>query len=214
MNGWIKLHSKFLEWEWSNDPNMVALFIYLLLNANFKDTVWKGVQLKRGQLIFGRQKASLETGISVRTIRTCLMRLKSTNELSVKTTNKYSIITICKYSSYQSKIKDSDQQNDQQAVNPTTTDEEYKEERKRIIDHLNSISGKNFLFNAEKTKKHINARLREGYSEDDLKRVVNIKSSQWMDRDMDKFLRPETLFGTKLESYLNERSQPKRGLVR
>ena len=102
MNGWVKLHSKFLKWEWASDPNMVALFIYLLLKANFKETEWKGVKLERGQLIFGREKASKDTGISVRTIRTCLERLKSTSELSVKTTNKYSIITICKYDSYQS----------------------------------------------------------------------------------------------------------------
>ena len=36
-NGWIKIHRKLLEWEWADDPNMVALWIHLLLNANLTD---------------------------------------------------------------------------------------------------------------------------------------------------------------------------------
>ena len=38
----------------------------------------------------------------------------------------------------------------------------------------------------------------------DFYRVIDIKSSQWLDNDMCKFLRPETLFSNKFEGYLNE----------
>jgi hypothetical protein len=100
--GWIKLYRKFEEWEWFNKSEMVHLFIYLLINANSKDETWQGVDIKRGQLITGRKSISGKTGISERTIRTCIERLKTTNELSVKTTNKYSLITICKYDEYNS----------------------------------------------------------------------------------------------------------------
>jgi len=137
MNGWIKLHKKLLKWEWFGSSKTVHLFIYLLMKANFKNNEWKGITVNRGQLIFGRKKASQETGISERSIRTCLNRLKTTSEITIKTTNKYSIITICKYDDYQVKENENDQQNDQQTANKrpandhTIRSKEDKEERLR-----------------------------------------------------------------------------------
>lgn len=101
MQGWIKLHRQFLEWEWSNDSNMVHLFIYLILNANHKDKKWKGVTIKKGQLISGINSLNKNTSISIQSIRTCLERLKSTCEITIKSTNKYSIITIVNWELYQ-----------------------------------------------------------------------------------------------------------------
>jgi hypothetical protein len=101
MEGWIKLYRKFCSWEWYNISEMVHLFIHILLNANHEDGEWRGIKIKRGQLITGRNSLSENTGISQQTIRTCLHRLKSTNEITIKPTNKYSIITICNYESYQ-----------------------------------------------------------------------------------------------------------------
>lgn len=102
-NGFVVLHRKFLKWEWSQDPNMVSLFIYLLLSANHEDGRWKGVEVKRGQHITGLHKLSLNTGISHRSLRTCLERLETTGELTSKTTNRFRILTIVKYSEYQDK---------------------------------------------------------------------------------------------------------------
>ena len=101
MNGWLKIHYKFLEWEWSNDPNMVALFLHLLLKANYQGREWRGIKIQRGQLITGLHSLHKNTGISIQSLRTCLMRLKSTNELTIKSTNKYSVITIRNYDKYQ-----------------------------------------------------------------------------------------------------------------
>jgi hypothetical protein len=101
MEGWIKLHRKFIEWEWFNISEMVHLFIYLLLLANREPGEWRGIKINRGQLITGRNSLSEGTGISQQTIRTCLSRLKSTSEITIKSTNKYSIITIIKYDDYQ-----------------------------------------------------------------------------------------------------------------
>ena len=56
----------------------------------------------------------------------------------------------------------------------------------------------------KKTLSCIRARLNEGFEEEDFYRVIEIKSSQWLDNDMSKFLRPETLFSNKFEGYLNE----------
>lgn len=71
-----------------------------------------------------------------------------------------------------------------------------------IVEYLNKKTGKNFRATAEKTQKHINARLREGYTVDDFKKVIENKVSEWKGTNMEQYLRPETLFGTKFESYL------------
>lgn len=111
--GWLKIFRKLTEWEWYNHSEMVHLFIHLLLKASPTDKVWQGIKIGRGQLITGRQKLCADTGISERTIRTCLARLVSSGEISIKTTNKYSVITICKYADYQRQEEQTDQQNDQ-----------------------------------------------------------------------------------------------------
>lgn len=76
----------------------------------------------------------------------------------------------------------------------------------QIIDYLNLKVGTNYRNNGRKTTTLIVARLKEGFTVDDFKKVIDIKSSQWLrDLEMSKYLRPETLFGNKFEGYLNER---------
>ena len=53
------------------------------------------------------------------------------------------------------------------------------------------------------TQKHIRARLKEGFTLDDFKTVIDKKCAEWYGTEMQQYLRPETLFGTKFESYLN-----------
>ena len=72
-----------------------------------------------------------------------------------------------------------------------------------ILDHLNARTGQHYKPTTSKTKSLINARLKEGFSVDDFKTVIDKMCVEWMNTDMQKYLRPETLFGTKFESYLN-----------
>jgi hypothetical protein len=101
MQGWIKLHRKLIEWEWFHKPEMLLVFIYLLLKANHQDGNWQGVPVKKGQLITGRKRLSEETGLSEQQIRGCLKRLKSTSDITIQPTNRFSLITICNYCTYQ-----------------------------------------------------------------------------------------------------------------
>ena len=75
----------------------------------------------------------------------------------------------------------------------------------RVIDHLNEKASKNFKGTTKKTKSCIDARIREGFTEADFLKVIDIKTKEWKDNpDMSKYLRPETLFGTKFEGYLQQ----------
>lgn len=84
---------------------------------------------------------------------------------------------------------------------------------KDIVLYLNEKSGKNFRYSSRKTQDLINARLNEGFTVDDFKTVIDKKCAEWKgDQKMDQYLRPETLFGTKFEAYLNQNETKKKGL--
>ena len=79
---------------------------------------------------------------------------------------------------------------------------------KEIIDYLNEKAGTKFRYNSKQTVGHINARLKEGYTVEDFKHVIDVKVSQWKDDSkMCGYIRPQTLFSTKMESYVNEKVQ-------
>lgn len=120
MEGWITLHRKFLTWEWFDKPEMVQLFIWLLLNANYADKKWQGKVIKRGQILTTTPKIMEALRLTEQQTRTCIGRLKSTGEITCKSTNKYTIITICNYDRYQDDNFASNGQNNGQTNTPAT----------------------------------------------------------------------------------------------
>jgi len=132
MSGWIKLHRQITDWEWYSDTKTFRLFIHLLLKANHKDNKYRGKLIKKGSFVTGREILSIETGMSVREIRTCLDRLKSTNEIAIKTNTKGTEIQIVNYEKYQEATSETTSDyaikrptNDQQ----TTTNKNDKKEK-------------------------------------------------------------------------------------
>ena len=77
--------------------------------------------------------------------------------------------------------------------------------------YLNEKTGKNFKLSSIKTRELIHARYGEGFTLEDFTRVIDLKSAEWQsDPIWNKFLRPETLFGTKFEAYLNQQEGKRR----
>ena len=74
-----------------------------------------------------------------------------------------------------------------------------------IIDYLNEKAATHYRAGSDKTKRLIKARYNEGFLLDDFKQVIDKKCKEWLGTDMEKYLRPETLFGTKFEGYLNQK---------
>lgn len=72
-----------------------------------------------------------------------------------------------------------------------------------IITYLNQRAGVNYRASSKKTKTCIHARIEEGFTLEDFKTVIDKKADEWIGTEYEKYLRPETLFGTKFESYLN-----------
>ena len=74
---------------------------------------------------------------------------------------------------------------------------------KTVIDYLNQKNGTSYRASSKKNKSLINARFSEGYSVDDFKKVIDIKTDEWSETDMAKFIRPETLFGNKFDGAMD-----------
>ena len=97
------------------------------------------------------------------------------------------------------------------------TDIDIEEEKEKdiyiyIVQHLNEKAGTKYKHTSKKTQTCIHARLAEGYSVDDFKTVIEKKCADWIGTDYEKFLRPETVFGTKFESYLNAKVTKKKSV--
>jgi len=199
--GYILLHRKMLKWGWYDDPNTFRLFIHCLLKANYQDKSWRGVLVKRGSFITGRNSLSKELGISAQSIRTSLTKLKSTSELTIKTTNKYSVVTVNNYNKYQESTNKST--NEQPTTNQQlTTTKEYKKEKNNhsgvlesgitdeILTTYNTELGTNY-----KTLPYKNIEYwLTVYTANEIKEAIaNIKRNDfWKDK-----MKPETLFRRK-----------------
>lgn len=130
--GYIRTWRKVLDSGWLKNHKLWAFWSYCLLKASHKqfDAIvgLQTIHLLPGQFIFGRKKASSETGLTEREIRTIITFLIKYGNLTINTTNKYSIITIVNWNIYQSEETENDQQYDQQVSNkgPHTKTKEYK----------------------------------------------------------------------------------------
>ena len=229
-NGYIKVHRSFLRWEWHDAQSMVTVFLHCLLLANWEPKRWHGRTVARGSFITSAVKLSKVTGLSRQTVSKCLRRLQETGELTVETQNKFTVITVNNYDQYQDEkpvpVKSAVNSPVKSAVHifnskvnsnvnsKVNTTEEYKEieevkEEKKyiylIVDYLNEVAGTKYRPTSDKTKALITARLNEGFTLNDFKTVIKKKVDEWSGTEMQKYIRPETLFGTKFEAYLNQK---------
>ena len=127
--------------------------------------------------------------------------------LMLKNNNVYTLDTGC--------IQDVSRLEAQNNIDKTKLDEinntmsgkpDRPEERTEIISYLNQKTGKDFRHNTKATVKLIEARLNDGYSVDDFKKVIDNKCAEWLGTEQEQYLRPETLFApSHFESYLNQK---------
>lgn len=100
-----------------------------------------------------------------------------------------------------------------QAIPDTTSDTTTKKEIPivEILDYLNHKTNSHYRPTTGKTKRLIQSRINEGFTLADFKKVIDLKTAEWLnDPYWSRYLRPETLFGTKFESYLNQKGIRKR----
>ena len=148
MGNFIKVNRKILKWEWWPDINTFRLFMYMLLEAWWKDGNYKGKIIPRGSFPSSIAELSKETKLSENEVRTAIKHLKSTGEITSKSHSKYTVFTVKNYDLYQS---DNEQNYNQstgeitsksQAINEQITNKS-RADNKQItgtnIDNINNI---------------------------------------------------------------------------
>ena len=109
------------------------------------------------------------------------------------------------------KDNDNENENENEVSYPDTGNESsndsFKSQLSEIISYLNEKTESMYKASTKKTQSCVKARLAEGFTVEDFKTVIDKKCAEWIgDEKMEKYLRPETLFGTKFEGYLNAKT--------
>lgn len=97
LNGWIKLHRKYIDEDWYKDPKQRIIYIHLLLTAAHEPALIKGVALHPGQTITTLPELVGATGLTTKQVRLALKKLEQNSLVAVKRAVKFRIITIEKW---------------------------------------------------------------------------------------------------------------------
>ena len=224
------------------DSQYFHLWIDMLFNARFshqpKKEVYKGVMytLNRGEFLFSRPSYANRLNVTENRVRKAVELLIKDNMIEVVSSlgkNKPTIYKIINYETYNNSPSESVGTKGFQELSTKSPPSEHqvttkspplkkkekidKNEKElipfvEIVNYLNGVSNKSYKHSTKKTQVLIKARYNEGFRLDDFKKVIDIKTSQWLnDNNMNSYIRPETLFGTKFEGYLNEKPKGEGG---
>ena len=164
--------------EWYTEPNTMHLYRHCRLRANYSDTKWRGIELKRGQFVTSINTLSEETGLSVRQVRTAIDKLVESGYLANKSSNKNRIITVINYACEQQYDNSVDKQIDKQADSPTA-DKRHSNDSPTATDNnknKNNKENKNNRYYRGESKSKRNCSY-------DLKEVMKLDTLDFMDEE-------------------------------
>lgn len=100
-NGYVKDYRSTLSWEWFTDVNTAHLWEYIRLRVNYEPSRFRGMEIRRGEMLESLPRIALNTGLTVQKVRTALEHLKSTGEITCKATRYGMMIFAVKYAFFQ-----------------------------------------------------------------------------------------------------------------
>ena len=224
MGGWVKLYRCTLTkaiWNLNDAQRIVFFTILMLANHKEKQWIWKGKKFSvtPGQFITSIPSLAKSAKVSIKSVRTALVNLKKLDFLADETAGTGRLITVTNWALYQSgETETADETADHRqtigrpsAANKNDKNVNTKEEDiySEVIAYLNEKANTKYRV-IEAHKKHIKARVSEGYSLPDFKTVIDKKVAEWAGTEQQKYLRPETLFGNKFDGYLNQQEGAKK----
>lgn len=119
---WIKLDRNLKDWQWVSDANTLSVFINLLIRVNNEDKSFKGVTVKRGEVVITQDELADVTGLTRQKVRRALDNLISTKDITKSQHGRITVISIPRYSAYQQRQPNTQPRNNHE----TTTTKEYK----------------------------------------------------------------------------------------
>lgn len=224
MGNFVKISREIENWKFYRKAGYAHLFQHLIRKAQWKARFnINGQEIKRGELDYSLRQLADETGLGKQAVGTILKNLEKSGEIKTvkKSKNKHelSVISITNYDVFQNNNDEQDSNQYGSKTEERRNQDNFKKEKKEkkeknivpafcseVVDYLNQVAGTKYKASSKETQRLIRARYNNDFILEDFKTVINTKSAQWKGDDkMESFLRPQTLFGTKFESYLNEK---------
>ena len=116
----IKIDRNLKRWRWFTNKNTLLVFLTLLLDANVTDHEFEGEIIHRGEVATSLTSIAKSTNLTIQEVRTGILHLKSTGEITSRRCSKYQVITIVNYKQYQD-IQQGKRHNRQQSINNQST---------------------------------------------------------------------------------------------
>lgn len=186
--GWIKIHRKLRENPIYSKSNYIAIWIYLLMEANFKEKriIWnrKPFTVEKGAMITSISKIATHFNLSTGTVSYILNYLEVEKMIEKRSTMKFTYIKVINYDKYQrveKRIENKVKTKEKQSENKVKHKKNYKNvknDKNIYLDVLDFWNSKNIIQHqlkgnvGEKIKKAINGRLNEGYKQEDITKAV------------------------------------------
>ena len=99
--GFVKDYRSTLDWEWFTDVNTAHLWEYIRLRVNYEDSSYRGITVRRGEMLESIRKIAERTGMTVQNVRTSLSHLQNTGEVTCKPTRQGMLINAVNYAKFQ-----------------------------------------------------------------------------------------------------------------
>ena len=124
---YIKIDRNIIRWRWFKNKNTLIVFLWLLLEANVSDHEFEHEIIHRGEVATSLKNLGISTGLTIQEVRTAILHLKSTGEITTRSSNRYQVITITNYKQYQD-VQQAKQHKTQQSINnqSTSNQQQYK----------------------------------------------------------------------------------------
>ena len=229
--GFITIDRKIEDWRWWNNITAMGLWLYILVTANWKDK-WtdSGSELVgRGELIISQRKLAEKFGMNPRTLNRYLELFQKDGQIHMEVTHQRTKIVVINYAKYQDYMPDTTSPTTSPTTAVTTSptteptthnrtnitkkqrnngtkEDIYTSLATEVLEYLNTRTDSKYR-PLKSTLREITARLREGYTVENCKEVIDKKCVEWSnDEHMAKYLRPSTLFQAgKFPEYLNQK---------
>jgi uncharacterized phage protein (TIGR02220 family) len=217
--GYFLIHRRFFNhwlWEERRRYSRAEAWLDLLQQASFADgqrfVSGSVVPLQRGQLFVSTRFLASRWQWNIKSVHQFLKLLEGERMIEQKVNAKGNTLTLVNFESYQTNgnaevnaeetLRGTKQSNgNKRKIDKGVSDSVFEQ----VAGFLNETTGKNFRATGSALVRGVSARLKEGFTLQDFLKVIEFKQNQWgADAKMSGYLRPETLFGSKFESYLNE----------
>ena len=126
----VKVDRNILKWRWFQNPNTLAVWLWLILSANIEDHDFMKDTIHRGEVATSRRRIMTDTGLSEQQVRTALNHLKATGEITVRHGANYQVITLVCYDQYQS-VSTGKSTGDQPGINRRSTGDQPQSKKVR-----------------------------------------------------------------------------------